>query len=409
MAGSANQGYLQELNYTSWPDPLVPSYENYKYCIYCTLEEDYEYNYVFYGLYDENTGLIKDAAERAVNVTAYWDDGTAADTFEVNGTYYAGFTTTPQYFVFDLDSADREYWVSEEEGNASTVNIYIFTDSMTEYTITFYDWIDALSTYSWISAGRYINGTYFTMDKRKVDDQKKVVMALQNGKTYTLKAESETDSPYTWGDLTMTSDTTVELAVKGIEFPSDVILTYRYVRAYGYREYSNESYHDITIVYADTKENTNSVNVSIYNSSNIIVNTYLYTSTNSFSYTWTEAAANLSYYSIVTISHGDYGTLIFRNSYAGAMNMSNPFDFSFLGTLPGNASVAELFPSIILIALILLFSPVTSGVGGVIVVVFAAVFTWFGFVTIDVNVLVFAGTLTVIYAILANYKRVTIR
>jgi len=411
-SGDTNQGYYQSLNYTdesgNYPDPLVPSYNDCEYSVYCTVEESYNYNYYFYGLYDENTGYLTDVADRAVNVTAYWNDGTASSTFEVNGSSYQGFNSSPQYFLFELGDVDREYWLSADEGDAETVNIYIFTDTLTSYTITFLDWTGALSTYSWVSASRYINGTETVVDKHKVDEQKKVVMGLQNGKTYVIKVEAEAGTSYTWGELIVESDTSIELTVKGLDFPQDVILTYRYVRAYGYRTSNNSTYDSIVHLYEDTKLNTDSVNVSIYNNTDILIHSYLYEDTDSFSYTWSNAVHNTSYYSIVTIDHGDYGILEFRQSYARGFS-DPPFALDFLGSLPGDVSTSTLFPMGMLLVLTLIFSALTSGFGGIMVVVFASVFTYWGWISFDVNTLVFVGTLAVLYAVMKNYKRVTVR
>lgn len=409
-SGDTNQGYYDSDTYDgSFPDPLVPTNDNYEYCVYCTLEEENNFNYYFYGLYDEETGLIEDAGDRAVTVTAYWDDGTAAQSFEVNGTEYKGFSTAPQYFQFELGTADREYWLSADEGDDTSVAIYIFNSTLSSYTLTFYDRVGALSTYSWVTASRYINGSLTVMDKRKVDETVKVVMGLQVYETYVVKVEAEAGTTYTWGDLTTTTDSTIDLTVKGLEFPQEVILNYRYVRAYGYREYYNTTHHSIVAVYEDTKYNTNSVNISIYNSTDDIVHTYLYSDTDNFTYTWSAASYNVSYYMVQTVSHGDYGTLVYKIPFVGAGTMENPFNWDFLGTLPNDVSVSALIPSIILVVLVLIFSPLTSGIGGVITFIVACLFVWWEWVIIDINVLVFTGTITIIWAILQNYKRVIIR
>jgi len=404
-SGTANQGYSDSLTYAaSFPDPLVPVNDNNKYSIFATYTEDYEYNFFFHGLYDENSGVYKTASERAVNVTAYWSDGTVADIFEVNGTQPKSFTSSPQYFVFDLGSVNREYWLSAAEGDAETVNIYIFNASLAEYTVTFVDYVGALSTYSWVTASRYVNGTLTVMDKRKVDTQSKVVLAMQIGKTYTIKVEATVGVPFVWGDLTTTTDGTIELTVKGIEFPSDISLTYRYVRAYGYRYSFNSTHDSITHVYLDTKANTVSVTVSIYDTNDTLMNTYTYDDTDSFSYTWSEATANTTYRSSVTISHGDYGTLTFKQVFAGALD-GEQIDVSFLGSFAG-VDMADMFPTAIIIILATCFSAATAGVGGVIVVMFAGAMTWIGWWSLDINVLAFAGILAVIYAITKNYHRV---
>jgi len=411
-SGDTDQGYYQSLDYSAesgnFPNPLVPSNNNYKYSIYATFTETGEYNFNFYGLFDENTGYLKDVSERAVNVTAYWNDGTASQTFEVNGTDYRYFDTHPQHFVFDLTGADREYWLSADEGDADTVDIYIFTDTLTAYTLSFRDWTGALSTYSWVSVMRYINGTSVVMDKRKVDEQNKVVMAMQEGKTYAIQVEAVAGTTYTWGDLTMTSDTTVDLVVKGLTFPQDVILTYRYVRAYGYRENYNTTYDSVVHLYEDTILNTDSVNISIYDGDDTLIHSYECSDTDSFTYTWSGAVNTTSYHSVVTISHGDYGTLVFRQSFLRGFEES-PFDLSFLGSLPGGISVSSLLPMGILLVVTLSFSALTAGIGGIVVVVLAGVLNIIGWVDIDANTLVFAAILAVIYAVLKNYKRVTER
>lgn len=408
-AGDTNQYHVDEENYgVNWADPASFVHDSYEASIYITYTEAGEFNYRFHGLFDENTGYLKDVSERAVNVTSYWNDGTASETFEVNGTDYKYFDSSPQYFVFDLGGVNREYWLSIQEGNATTVDIYIFTDSLTNYTLTFRDWTGALSTYSWVSVMRYINGTGVVVDKRKVDEQNKVVMAMQLGKTYVVQVEAVAGTTYTWGDLTMTSDTTVDLVVKGLTFPSDVILTYRYVRVYGYRENYNISCDSIVHVYEDTKLNTDSVNVSIYDGDDTLVHSYLYSSTNNFTYTWSEAVNTTSYYSVVTITHGDYGTLIFDQSFLRGYEDS-PFDLDFLGSLPGGVAISTLLPMGILLVTTLGFSALTAGIGGIIVVALAGIMTTIGWVSLDTNLLVFTGILAILYAVLKNYKRVTVR
>jgi hypothetical protein len=112
---------------------------------------------------------------------------------------------------------------------------------------------------------------------------------------------------------------------------------------------------------------------------------------------------------VQTVTHGDYGTLVYRVPFVGAGTIDNPFDVSFLGTLPNDVSVSALLPTIILVVLVLIFSPLTSGIGGVITFIVACLFVWWEWITIDINILVFTGSITVIWAILQNYKRVTLR
>jgi hypothetical protein len=404
-AGNTDQGYIDSETYTgTFPNPLVPSNSNYKYSIYCTIDETFSYNYYFYGLYDEDTGLV----DGAVNVTAYWDDGTAPETFEVDGSSYQGFDSSPEHFFFELGSVDREYWLSADEGDDLTTSIYVFNASLTSYTLTFYDWTGALSTYSWVSAIRNINGTEVVVDKRKVDEEIKVVMGLEMYKKYSIELEAIVGTTYTWGELSMTSDTSVKLVVKGTEFPQDVIQTYRYVRVYGYREAYNTSHDSIVHLYEDTQEATSSVNVTIYYGNDTVAHSYLYSDTDSFTYTWSEADNETSYYSVVTITHATYGVLVFRQSFLRGFDDA-VFDLSFLGSLPSGADVNSLLPTGILLVITLAFSALTSGIGGIVVVGFAGIMDIMGWIDFDANLLVLTVILAVMYAVFKNYQRVTMR
>ena len=408
--GTTNQtAYETETFSDAFPTPFNPNI-NYDrtHSIYCNYEEISEYNFYFHGLYNEDTGLLYDVAERAVNVTAYFSDGTAASTFEVNGSDYVMFNSTVEYFNFDLGSVDRQYWLSSNEGDTASASIYIFNSTLTTYTITFHDWTGALATYSWVSALRSINGTDMIVDKRKIDEENKILISLEYPRTYTIQVEAVAGTTYTWGDFIAGSDTSVDLVVRGTEFPQDVILTYRYVRAWANRTYYNSTHDSIYVLYEDTKENTDLANITIYYGNDTSAHSYECNSTNSFTYTWNDAHNETSYYLIVTITHGDYGTLEFRQSFLRRFEDS-PFSLDFLGTLPGGISTSTLLPSVLLLIATLAFSALTAGIGGIIVVTLAGIMTAIGWVSFDVNLLAFAAILAVLYAILKNYHRVTVR
>jgi len=172
------------------------------------------YSYTFHGLFDENSGLLKSASERAANVTAYYIDETS-ETFEVNGTYIYNTSFIPLYFHVELGTNDREYWLSEEEVN---INIYLFNQTLTTYTISFLDFAGVLDDNPIVEAQRYINGTLMMVEKRKVDEEKKLQFSLILGCKYTIIIQD--GASYTFGDVLMTSTTTIQLTLKGIKFPT---------------------------------------------------------------------------------------------------------------------------------------------------------------------------------------------
>lgn len=369
-----------------------------------TTYSDYRFNFI--GIIDEELGNYTDPSERAVDVTAHYTDGNITETFTLNGTYFYDNDTQPQYFNFDLGSVRRQYWVSPSEGYLSTVTIYVCNQSLTEYELSFLDWTGALKEYSYVSAWRYINGTLLQVDKRKIDAEDKVVMGLIRGEQYIIQFEKEAGTLYTWGELITSSDTTISLVVKGLDFPQEVITLYQNVRAYGERSYYNSTHDTISLIYEDLKESTNSVNVTIYYQNDTIAYSYLYGSGNtSFTHSWNGASWNISYYSVVTTDHGDYGTLEFKNVYGRRYDTENPFDVSFAGSLPGGVDVGVLVPSIILLCVALIFSPLTSGIAGIVVFIFGSVMTAFNWLPLDVNILVFTGTISIIYAVIKNYRR----
>ena len=199
--------------------------------LYVTFET---YQYAFHGLFNEDSGLLYSPSERAVNVTAYYIDETS-ETFEVNGTYTYNTSEIPLYFLFDLSTQDREYWLGEDEIN---IDIYVFNQSLTTYTISFLDLAGALDDYPLVEAQRYVNGSLMTIEKRKVDAENKISMNLITGVKYNLVIKD--GSSYTFGDVLMTSTTTFQLVLKGIEFPKETLLTCKYVHIYGYRHTWNE-------------------------------------------------------------------------------------------------------------------------------------------------------------------------
>jgi len=297
------------------------------------------------------------------------------------------------YFLFDLTN-DRQYWLSPSEVNGT---IYVFDTSTTVYTVNFFDLAGALDDYPYVEAKRYVNGTLHIVEKRKVDKEKK------DGEKYTIVIKD--GAYYTFGDVAMTSTTSVSLTIKGVWFPQDIILAYRYVRAYAYRENATT----VRTMYADTKNNTNSVTIKIYYENGTVAYTSSYgVGNNTVSDTWNSANASLNYYEVVAISHGDYGSMEFRVPLPRSWSES-PWGLDALGQLPFGIDTSTLIPAIILVGVMLSFSVFTAGVGGIIVCALASFMAYRGWINIDVNVLLMAWALAILFAIIHARKRVTVR
>ena len=348
--------------------------------------------YIFTGVYDERTGVLNPPSQRAVNVTAHFTNQ-ASETFEVNGSYFYNPTGTPRYFVFNLTN-NREYWLRDSETSGE---IYIFDASTTVYTISFLDLAGVLDEYSFVSAKRYINGTLRTIEKRKLDVEKKVVMSLINGVKYDIIVSD--GASYTFGDLLMTSIETVTLTLKGLEFPERIILGYKYVRVYATRNMTSGT--PITVFYEDTLIQTNHVDIKVYFQSNDSVawSDTRYTAT--FVADWYGSDNVTDYWCEVTINHAKFGIMHYSQVLPRIFS-SNPWGLDFLGVLPFATNL--LIPSFIVLCVAAVFSRLSIVAGMFAFVSTATILAYIGWLPIGPEVLVIAWAL-VILAALAYSKR----
>jgi len=349
--------------------------------------------YRFYGVYDEDTGLLLPEEDRAVNVTAYFTDGTSPETFEVNGTYAYDPVTTPEYFRYNLTYA-REYWLSEGGTELQGTPIYIFSapsSTTYDYTISFLDYAGVLDSYPFVEAQRYINGTLKIVEKRKVDIEKKVLMALVYDVKYRITVRN--GYSYTFGDLLMTIDSTVTLPLKVLDFPDEILLGYQYLRVWIYRE----SATSIGVNYQDLLEETISVFIEVsYLSNSSLV--YSDTETSStFIWTWNSANNETDYLVEVTISHVTFGVMTTNQVVAGLLSGRGLFDITILGTLDFNT--AYLIPAFIILCAAAAFSAVNPYLGLFAAIATAMLFGVIGWLPVQADVLVFCIALVIVGAI----------
>jgi len=357
----------------------------------------FEHTWTFLGVYDEDTGLLKPAASRAVNVTAYYGDGSPSTTFLVNGTHVFGTGSTPLYFHFNT-SSPRQYWLDSERNGT----IYIFDTSLTSYTIQFLDLAGALKTYPYVTVSRYVGGSLITVEKRKVDVEKKIQASLKQGIKYTLTIRN--GASYVFGELLFTSDTTIVLTLKGIEFPKETLMIYKYVRVYATRAFGTPN-GNITIFFQDTQGLTDYVHIYINykNGTNIFYGKVIMGSATSFSYTYTSALNNTDYALTLTIEHERYGTYDWKQ-YFPRTHSTAPWGLDWLGTLPFATNI--ILPSILIIFAAGAFSQINAEIGGFMAVVVAAALTYLGWIPIPAGYLITAFCLAVFMALVYAKRKV---
>ena len=348
--------------------------------------------YHFYGPYDEETGYL---LNENVTVSVFYDvSGYPYYMHEFNGSWV--YPTSPQalYFRFNFsDNSTREYWVDPSE---TVLPIYIFKGDVTEYTINFLDTTGILNTYPYVTAKRYVNGTLYTIEKRKVDEYKSVIMNLVYTKTYQIVLGSETTS-YVFGDLVMTYQTAIQLVLRGVDFPKETILLYKYVRIYGERDFTANS---IILYYNDTAEATANVSIFIFyaNGSNAYAGTI---EADSFVFEWSNAEDDRTYTVKAYITHETYGSLSW-NQLLPHTNTEPPFSLAFLGDWSFES--AYLIPAAIIICVAACFSALNAYAGAILACLTAIILTWMGWIPIPAGALV-AGTFFAVLMALVYHRR----
>lgn len=353
------------------------------------------YSYTFYGPFDEETGY---ALDENVTVGVWSSEGLGFETFNLtDGSYIYNVSTLVRFFQFTFeDGSKRQYWVDPSEAGNYT-EIYVFWANTTTYAINFLDTTSILDTYPFVTAKRYINGSLYTVEKRKVDIYNTVLLNLINGRTYTLYL-GNAETTYVFGELTMTSTTGVQLTLRGVDFPKQTLLTQKYVNCYAYRNGTS-----IIIYYNDTSEATQSVSISIqYSNFAEAYSNVLYT--NSFSLEWTEADEDLGYVVVVTATHETYGTLTYKTILPADTSVSvAPFNLDWLGTW--TFSSEYLLPSFIILMVAGCFSALNAEVGAILMCFVAIVLTAMGWIPIPAGFLVTGITLAIIMALVAHKRR----
>ena len=349
----------------------------------------------FYGPYDELTGNL---LNENVTVTAHYADGTdiADYSFVLNGTWVYPPDYSVQYFEYLFsDNSTRQYWLDPSE---IITDIYVFKgNDSTGYVINFLDYTGVLLSYPFVTVQAYVNGSLFTVEKRKVDEQNSIGANLIIGEKYQLIIGNE-DYNFVYGDLFMTASTGVQLILRGVNFPKETLLMFKNVVLYGLRDFSSSS---ISFYYADALNATTSVNVVFTDS----LGTVAYNQTFTADYVnlnWTSPVNSTSYQLDVAVVHEEYGDFTwsqyFQNEAGDGPAM---FDFSFLGTWSIN--MTYLFPAILILFAAACFSALNAYVGAVLSVIVAAILTWIGWIPIPVGFLVAAFAFAILMALI--YKK----
>jgi len=350
------------------------------------LEITYEegpYFMTFHGVYDEVSGEYFSAC----NVTAVFS-GYTTETFEVNDTKVKGFTVAPDYLIFDLSPYDREFWFNPSTDNMTDIYIYNDEGAM-QYTIMFNDLAGKLGQYRYVEAQTNVNGTMTTVEKRKLDEEDKIVMNLVEGRKYTLILNE-----YTFGEVFFSNDVVVELNVIGLQFPENIIVGYRYVQVYANRDMTGGT---INVYYNDELDETSVTYVYLFFQTNDSLAYSTSSASNPWVLTYTGADSETDYYIYVEMHHETFGVMSYRQVLPMLMGNGSPFVLDVLGNLPFDT--AYLIPAFIVLCVAASFSALNTAVGLFATVSVATIFGILGWLPLSVDLLVFAFAIVIIFGI----------
>ena len=293
----------------------------------------------------------------------------------------------------------REYWLGTTEDTAS---IYIFNGTTTMYTLTFVDLTNVLSDYAFVSVRRQVNGTLHIMEKRRINQDDRIVVALIMWDQYSIFIQDGLAHDY--GQIVMSADTTVILTLTGLEFPTTVTEGYKYLRIWAWRDYSSPNTTKVS--YQDLQSYTTNVTMTYYVASN---KTQVYTTyvagSQTFTSSWTGADENTTYYVIVTAERSS-GDLEYRQVFSRAYS-ENPFSLDFLWpNAPFNTNV--LLPAFILFCVAGVFSFLNVRVGAIAVVAMAIALTAIFALPITEEALILAISLAILLGIALAKRRVVL-
>ena len=368
--------------------------------------QEASYEYTFNGVYDENTGEYIGGCD----VTANFDDGTAPYSFFVNGTSVVySPDSQPLYFEYAIQSLanttdttiTRQYWLEPDEVS-SVVYVWRGDATVTPYTISFLDYTGVLKTYPYVTINAYINGSLFPVEKRKVDMQNNVVFGLVPNRLYHISVGTS-DNLLVYGDVLAPSySTTLQLVVKGADFPKESLLLYPYVSFSVTRDFSSP-FGSIIVNYNDSKKATEYFSLRITDDVGVTYYTYSANTRHAFVLNWTRADNQTVYYVTVDVVHSDYGSLQFKQVLANEANAVVLFDLTFLGSWGFN--ITFLIPIFVLLIIFGSFSYLNAEVGAVLGVLFAIIFTFIGWIPILPGALVTGLFFAVLMALVHNRRR----
>jgi hypothetical protein len=353
------------------------------------------YNATFVGVINERTGTQIMSDE--VYIKAVFDNGLPNSIFKVNGTRTFYFNSTPAYFqTFNGTQgtllgvmSDKQFWVESLNTGRTFYFMNVTYGNYLSYTIQFDDQAGALSTHPYVTVSTLLNGTYIPTQRLKVDSENKVVVSVLYGSRYQITVGNGAE--YTFGDIVFADQTNrvVQLTLTKITFPPEDITTHISMTA----DRNNDT---ITFFYQNLDYDTVLVTLNVRYVANKTIATSDTSVLNSWAYTSPSLDNETDYY-VEAIAQTSYGNVRYSHLLLASMEVTNPFDISFLGTAP--FSTAQIIPWLMIILISALFSAKNLSVGAFTVISMITVFRLLGWLTIGYDAIVLIWVLVIVFVL----------
>lgn len=355
--------------------------------------------FLFYGPFSENTGLQLD---ENVTVTVHYSTAdVASESYTFNGTQLVEPNDGDVlYFTYTFeDNSTRRYYVDPSE---TANSFYIFKGDTSTYTINFMDYTSILDRYPYVAAQAYVNGTYYSVEKVKVDSANIISMNLVAGETYQFLIGDETYT-YVYGNVLATEATTIQLILKGTDFPKETLLMYPYLTLYANRTFTGDSDAPIIVRYIDGKGETQNFTVTFTDQNGVVAYSYS-TVADDLTVNWGGAADINSYTVSVEIEHTTYGTYTWKQYLQAEGGAPVNLDLSFLGSW--SIDLTYFIPIILIVIVAGCFSAMNAEVGAIVAAILAVILTYMGWIPIAPGLLVTALSLAILMALVYNKRRI---
>ena len=261
------------------------------------------YKYVFYGPFNEDSGLI----EGAINVTVYPPDGPSF-TFELNETnptYTVDLESKPLMFKWTLAYNYTRIYIPLY--NYEEIYVTVPASPYFDYQIQIIDLLGVSNAY--LEARTYMNGTLHTVERRQIPAGGKLPLILTQFKTYYFTIICDQGIIDLGSQTTLSPYDPLILYVFPVQLPSEYI-SYGNITAYATRPNGT----CIQVYYNDANARTQLVDITIYSvKNNELTEEYtLSWKANTIMITWKDALPSLDYNVKITVSHADYGQLTWQ-------------------------------------------------------------------------------------------------